>query len=392
MGKLDLSSKCILIAVGSSLAFGRWGAWIGLPAQNLFIIDAILLLSAVVIFPKYLIKNKLMLSVIVLYCIYQFTRNPATAAALRLRDLMPYIYFVLFLILKNQINLIPKKDIYSMLKVSTLTGLIWNLLISINILKTLTYETFAGIPIFSQRADHFGIMAAVGIIVWSNSIFNSGKKRVFDSIVVCLFILEVILLPSRAGFLAMTVSCVFLLVKYNRRKIVKIIFLMITLTIASVPLSSTLYNLLPDVSVAKKTISFGKNNDILEQGAGTARGRLLGQNALVDWVSANNLQFVGGGPGREILNESGAVRWLSGNLDTRFPHNWWVSLYARFGIVGFLLWVFAFILIWRESFQKNFNFNSVIIVAILIASTFGVIIESPFGIIPLYFFLMKRNL
>jgi hypothetical protein len=389
---IDFSSKFILVAVGSSLAFGRWGAWLGLPAQNLFVIDMVLLLSAVAIFPRYLIKNKFMLFLFVIYCLYQFSRNPSTSIALRLRDLMPFIYLILFLILKNQINLIPKKDIYAMLKVSTFIGLIWNFLISIKAINTFSFDTFVGIPIFSQRPDHFGIMAAIGIIVWSNSIFNSDKRNIFNSIVVCLFIVEVFLLPSRAGFLAMMVGLIFIVVKYHRKQIIKVIFLMSTLLIASVSLSSALYNLLPDVSLVKKTISFGKNADILEQGAGTARGRLNGQGALIDWVSSNNLQWVGGGPGREILNESGAIRWLSGDLDVRYPHNWWTSLFARFGIFGFLLWVLAFIFLWRENFQKNLNFSSTIIVAILIASTFGVIIESPFGIIPLYFFLMKRNL
>jgi hypothetical protein len=279
-----------------------------------------------------------------------------------------------------------------MLKVSTFIGLIWNFLISIKAINILSFDTFVGIPIFSQRPDHFGIMAAIGIIVWSNSIFNSDKRNIFNSMVVCLFIVEVFLLPSRAGFLAMMVGLIFIVVKYHRKQIIKVIFLMSTLLIASVSLSSTLYNLLPDVSLVKKTVSFGKNADILEQGAGTARGRLNGQGALIDWVSSNNLQWAGGGPGREILNESGAIRWLSGDLDVRYPHNWWVSLFARFGIFGFLLWVLAFIFLWRDNFQKNLNFSSTIIVAILIASTFGVIIESPFGIIPLYFFLMKRNL
>ena len=68
------------------------------------------------------------------------------------------------------------------------------------------------------------------------------------------------------------------------------------------------------------------------------------------------------------------------------------SLRRPIGIFGFILWAFTFIYIWRESFQKDFNFSSAIIVAIFIASTFGVIIESPFGVIPLYFFLMRKNL
>lgn len=378
--------------MGLSLAFGRWGAWFGYPANNIFIIDIILLLAVVAIFSKYRIQHRFILFVFIIFCLYEFTRNPTTSVVLRLRDLIPFIYFILFLILKYQINSIPKKAIYSMLKIATFVGLIWNLLISLNILKTIAFETFAGIPIFSQRPDHFGIMAAIGIIVWSKSRFESKSKNFLHLIVVSLFILEVFLLPSRAGFLAMMVGFTFIIMKFKKRKIIKTLFLISTLIMASVALSSTLYSLIPDVSVVKKTINIGKNASILEQGAGTARGRIMGQSALFDWISSNNLQLVGGGPGREILYESGAVRWLSGYLDVRYPHNWWISLYARFGIFGFILWAFTFIYIWRESFQKDFNFSSAIIVAIFIASTFGVIIESPFGVIPLYFFLMRKNL
>ena len=384
--------RLIVIGLGLSLATGRWGAWVGIPSKGIFLIDLIVLLGILLVILRDGIKMDYLTLILGTYIISQLLRNSEFALLVRIRDLIPLIYLQLFLLIRDQISKIPINYIYKMLRVATFFSLMWNLGVGLNVIPVLPSSGFAGVDIFSQRPDQAGFVACIGIIVWSLSLTENKFERIMNFWILPLNLLSLLLQPGRAGLLALLVSLPFLASrvkngpKISRRGLAALF----TATLMVIPFAGIVQAFLPEQSAIKKFGILDQSGAALSSGVSTAFGRKMGQSTLLDWVKKEEKILNGAGPGYEILIESGALRWLSGNTDVRYPHNWWVSLYSRYGIVGFACWLMCGLAalkgVWREN--AGFQFLTFLI-SILVASSFGVVMESPFGIIPFAFFIAR---
>jgi hypothetical protein len=209
-----------------------------------------------------------------------------------------------------------------------------------------------------------------------------------------LFLLTVALLPGRAGGIASLLSLVYLLVSSDlnkqRNRILsrRVIYGLIT----AVLLGGIISSFIPDNSSLKRSGIIPGEDSSRNYAQGTVNARIEAQKLVLDWTFENKLEVFGAGPGREIVLESGAYKWLSGSVDVRQPHNWWVSLFSRFGFFGFFYWTFLVFYYLGPIKRSNLMQPRIFILgAILTTSTFGVILESPFGLIPFYFFLMRNK-
>jgi len=157
-----------------------------------------------------------------------------------------------------------------------------------------------------------------------------------------------------------------------------------------IPFAAGLQAVLPGDSAIKKFGILDQNGAAQLLGNSTAYGRKMGQTTLIRWTIQEGKIIQGAGPGFEMLSQSGAIRWLSGNANVRYPHNWWVSLFSRYGIIGLALWIVCVIAsvigLRREPAGSQFL---TFVVSIMAASTFGVIMEAPFGVIPFAFFTAR---
>lgn len=128
---------------------------------------------------------------------------------------------------------------------------------------------------------------------------------------------------------------------------------------------------------------------------GTAAARNEAWNKVLYWTAETSTrQTIGAGPGPNFIVESGSAAVLQGTqyANVRSPHNWFVGLYARFGIVGFVL-VTAVLL--ATAFRIATNIRrignnellftcAVLAVSILPIAAVGVVLESPFGAVPFW--------
>jgi hypothetical protein len=204
-----------------------------------------------------------------------------------------------------------------------------------------------------------------------------------------LFVFQSLLTTGRAGLIA-TILCFSYVVFVekesrilNRKRLFFLALFLLGILIA--PIAP---QLIPENSSIARLGVFSPDGKAAQTGQGTALARRNASKLILDWTVENRLQFYGAGPGYEILKDSGAVRWLSGSLDVRYPHNWWVSLYSRYGLVGIVIWTSNIIWYWRITSAIK-PIKSLVIAATLFVASFGVIIESPFGLWPLYFFLFR---
>ncbi len=129
--------------------------------------------------------------------------------------------------------------------------------------------------------------------------------------------------------------------------------------------------------------------------AGTTRARELTWNMVISWTNEEPVRaVVGSGFGNDFLSESGALSNLEGTryTDVRSPHNWFVGIYARLGILGCalaVLWCMQLLaIIWRRralvGSDDLLTMSSLTVLAILPVATLGVVLEAPFGAIPFF--------
>lgn len=128
---------------------------------------------------------------------------------------------------------------------------------------------------------------------------------------------------------------------------------------------------------------------------GTQRARELTWGQVVEWTNEEPARAIfGSGFGNNFLAESGTLNYLEGTTYTnvRSPHNWFVGIYARLGLIGTILalmWVFQLgRILWMRRADVGSDDLAAIcaatIVAIVPVATLGVVLESPFGAIPFF--------
>lgn len=128
---------------------------------------------------------------------------------------------------------------------------------------------------------------------------------------------------------------------------------------------------------------------------GTQQARELTWTTVIEWANDEPMRaVVGSGFGNDFLAQSGTKAFLEGTTYTnvRSPHNWFVGIYARLGVVGFalaILWVAQLAWIaWKRRQEVGDDdllaFSALTVSAIVPVASLGVVLESPFGAIPFF--------
>jgi O-antigen ligase len=127
--------------------------------------------------------------------------------------------------------------------------------------------------------------------------------------------------------------------------------------------------------------------------AGTTRARLITwQMVWSEAVSSPARIAFGVGFGPNIVADAGATAIIGDSPENpvRSPHNFLLTVFARTGVVGVAALAFFFFMVAWSSlrvFRNNDQLSLIgllLIVALLIGSLVGVIMESPFGAVPVY--------
>ena len=390
----NLAKVAALISLGIPLAAGKWGSYIGFYNQGIFLQDVFFLsacLLAFMIKPRILLDNSVLLIAIWLFIAYQFMRNPDLGIATKLRDLVPFIYLGFFQPLSYLCSGISFRKLITLVRITTLFHLVWSSAIFFNLLKPLSLPFFFGLPIFTTRWDQTGFVIAIGFVAWS----GYSKYQIKGSNVVRFgFLLLAFMQGSRAGLLAFAVALmwVFLHSTFWERELsfmgkdTFFKFLLI-LGMISLLLLPSMIKLLPENSALGRIGILQISESAKANADGTASGRSIAQDKLLAWVELRNESLLGVGPGVEMVYESGAFINLSGSKEVRSPHSWPVGALARFGKFGFCFWTLAIYLISRFRIVDVKHPGFSWIISVLLTAIFGVIIESPFGSLPLIFFL-----
>jgi len=179
----------------------------------------------------------------------------------------------------------------------------------------------------------------------------------------------------------------------DRRLAVALVIVALPVLIAAAPNAPVIKSLPLGLKPHESHAFTGTNADA------TARARLRSWSRLVDWIEEDaGRMAVGVGFGPHFYLDSGALRLLSTKQreEIRSPHNYWLNTWARLGIAGLGLVVAILVIGLRLValvVRKAPELRDVDLVAILVfvampvAATFGVVMESPFGALPFFWAL-----
>jgi hypothetical protein len=131
---------------------------------------------------------------------------------------------------------------------------------------------------------------------------------------------------------------------------------------------------------------------------GTARARRLAWQAIELYIEQNDTRYwTGVGFGPDFLHDSGGDQLLLGgaNQDVRQPHDYVLNTWARLGMIGLIITiaiaVFGIRLVAKLGRAPELNGVDMVAIAVAVglpvSACFGVVLETPFGALPLWWAL-----
>lgn len=227
-----------------------------------------------------------------------------------------------------------------------------------------------------------------------------GRRRGWNLLGLALCVVTVFLwFGTRAGqvsfLLALSASFIFTFAasrNFTKRQLlmVMVVPILITATLLVLPSTTAGQRLIATVAPA-----FAQGTDGQINAQGTQRARELTWSAVIDWTNEDVTRaVVGSGFGNNFLEQAGVLHLLEGTTyeNVRSPHNWFVGIYARLGIIGAglaIAWVASlFWTIWRirrrVGQDELLAFSALTVIAIIPVAALGVVLEAPFGAIPFF--------
>ena len=401
LGRAEPLLLPLTLLVAFLLATGRWGSYLGVPSQNLYVTELGLVATASWLvlrhrrlFVPARLRPLLPLAALATWAAIRFVTGghfDATAV----RDLAPYAYLVAalaacFAVRSNRRTLVA-------IEAALVAHLLW-LWVAL-----LAGGWAAGLPllggrvrVFELRHDFDGAIVAVLVCLAALRAGQrglAGAVRVASAIVAVVASYTILQLGTRAGLLALAAAVlvvllprVHLLRRVGRTRLLASVG-MVLVVVAVV---------LPQTYLFARLTGDPKNSD---SGSGTAIARQEAWALVLEDATDGTARFVvGSGFGPDFLDRSGAAIWFEGPVDkgVRAPHNFVLNTLARLGVVGVALLGWVAVALARAAYRRRshpdadpsrdrFDEMLVLLVCVLtVASLVGVILESPFGAVPFW--------
>jgi len=252
-------------------------------------------------------------------------------------------------------------------------------------------------PVFQLRPDIDSAIIAVTVGMCLRQLLV-GKHKFWALAGMLVGVITVFTLGTRAGLISVFVALAlsFGLTyaathKLNRRRVAMVLSVPALILIIAIALPATT----PGQRLIATIDSSQSGTGAQQNAQGTQRAREMVWTAIIDWTGKDTArQLVGSGFGNDFLEESGSKTLLEGTTYTnvRSPHNWFVGIYARMGLVGLALSIafigqlLAIMARHRQRIGDDplFSLSALTIVAILPVASLGVVLEAPFGAVPFF--------
>jgi len=316
-----------------------------------------------------------------------------------IRDAAPFFYAFLAFVSSNSARRATqeaRKRTAQVFMVALTFHLLW--VIGITLTESRGFNSPLGAaPLFEMRPDIDGAILGIGAGMFLMKGLRE-QKRLLPLLAVSASVACVLLNNSRAALVsaALSITIAFLLhyvtTKENRTKRAR---LQLIIPVAVVALLVVLPLTAPGQRVLATIDKSQAHSEGQINALGTERARQLVWSQVVTWTNEDPARLLfGSGFGNDFLTQSGTLQFLEGTTydNVRSPHNWFIGIYARMGLIGIALTIsilFGLVLIVfrnRRAIADDplLSVSTLIVVAILPVATLGVVLEAPFGAVPFW--------
>ncbi len=397
-------------AVVLMLAATRWGSYIGL--SSLYLTDALVALAVFGVLmapreravrkPGYLRPPLLLMTFLGYVVVRMLWSGSWVLTQTWLRDGVPYLYAVLALISGAAIGRATELD-RKRTMVWIWRGLVFHLLWMFMVAffgdpaRLAAPHTPFGQGIFVIRPDvDTAILGVTGGLLLRHLLMGRARGR--EVIGIILVIATLTHEMTRAGLIAALV-CLVAAFTYayaathrqamRRVGIALAVPLVLAAAVEAVPATKAGARLLGTIEPSTVTTTSQEN------AIGTSHARRLVWHGVIDWTLASRSRALYGvGMGTDFLAESHTLIYLEGTVyqNVRSPHDYFIGSFARLGLVGLALIVALIVRLLRQMLRHRRRIGEdelltccvLIVLGIVVVSSFGVVLESPFGAVPFW--------
>ncbi len=412
----------VLAALFIDLAFGRWGAYIRTPIPGLFLPDALLAVGAIWALTRLRQLRQLptrilwafglvLIYVLVRLIIFALTNSPGDPY-LVIRDLAPFAYLALVPLLAISLARARFAWLLWTVRIATLLNLSVALLLTLGSVSPFSSDLLGGDAVYALgfRPDLQGVIWGLGVIAWGAWPGMAKSSRIAQF----AFLFAAVSVGSRSALAAFLV-CLGVAVWRdfhrcgNWKSIAAWMCALVAATAGQI-LVTELHQFEggSTSAVASAFPGAAKFTGYLGAGDGTASARIETWKLVLGGLRRDHLWAVGSGPGTDILywmctgipkaptrtivtDDQQMTTFLpkcpvdDSNAATtlRDPHQWLLALLIYNGAVGTLIFLAALLLpIWKYRRSANASLPLAAILAYFVCGSFGVLISSPFGMLP----------
>jgi len=408
-------------AMALVLGLSRWGTNIGF--SPLFITDILIALSLV----NWLLTAKLtgrrplsgwvprsaptvLFQLFFFYMLARFLFAVGNGPILLwLRDGMPFLYGIMAFISARSLATSAGPTRALTMKVfwwAMGVHLVWTSLVHV----TGTQSGFSlpggvfSAPVFQMRPDIDSALIALTVGMCLRQVML-GRHRTWAVLGILVGVATVFTLGTRAGLISVIIALAVsygltysAIHKLSGRRVAMVLMVpaVVVLLAIVLPMTTPGKRLLATVGeVTSSSAASAADVGAQENAQGTQRAREMVWSATVDWTNETTARHLfGSGFGNDFLEQAGVKSFLEGTTYTnvRSPHNWFVGIYARMGLIGlslaavFIIQLMYLILRHRQRIGEDplFSLSALTVVAILPVATLGVVLEAPFGAVPFF--------
>lgn len=300
--------------------------------------------------------------------------------------------FILFLFHDNFIDFI--KQIFKVYKYYPLITSILYILSLNHFIGSISL--FGGNHILYFKFGDMAVHLFIALVLQLAGYFNFNKKEQIVNLALILFLFLITSSYSRGGMLAFLLALLVFLInnkdtelRKNMRGYLKYIFfsfLIILPLVIMLPSDENFQGRKTGVNQISTNVT-----SIVSDDEGTLSDnkiwRLLWWAKIIDYTFGGEYFVMGKGLGMSLAEDDDIV-FESGDAELRSPHNYHLSILARYGVPIFILWCFWLIINFARVRTKNIPTLKLIFISVQIAfifnASFDVFLEGPMGAFPFW--------
>ncbi|MGH4008768.1 MAG: O-antigen ligase family protein [Pseudonocardiaceae bacterium] len=377
------------------LVGGRWGSYIGI--SPIFLADALVILGALLTLmlpksypalPRFPRVYWLFWTATALFIVTSILQGYGDLVT-RVRDLIPWFYLLLLPAVVQWAMVAGSRRILGYLTITLLAHAAWAIPAMLGVLPSIDLPANVfGEALFGVRADVDVPLLAASVVL----VFHRWGTRPATVVFLALAAGAATAQTSRAALVSSVLAVVvFAFMRGHLRgaqgvmrvlAIVPVVALIVVVLLPRLSLSGDQF----DSGALARAGVYG-SAEASASGDGTANARFEAWGILIDHYAEQGYPALGLGAGAEIVRDTGAVRYLSGDVAVRAPHNWWVHALVRTGYIGLLLWTTLLATgarlrsgRWKDR-DAGFDtaMGALLMTSMCLTSTLGVVVEAPFG-------------